>query len=365
MKLDNRKLWVSAKDYIFIVFGIFLYGFGFSAFIAPYGVITGGMTGAGQVVYYAGEKLFGIGIPVAVTVYVLNAVLLLIAYRIVGRTFCVRTIFGVTCVAVALGILMPLFPEPLVKGEIFMSILIGSMMCGIGLGTAFVHNGSSGGTDIVAAIMSKKTNVSVGRTMQYFDFCIITSSLLIFGIDAGIEKLVYGYVVLFVVSMMADWTINSNRQAVQFIIFSPHWEEIATAINNDAHRGCTVLNGMGWYSKKEVKVLLVMCRKIESVTIYRIIKSIDKNALITQAPVNGVYGLGFDELKLKMPKPKPKRTSDRPDPFNSRPTDHGLGHLTDDTIHPLPVNTHTPTTPLASTDPSDKTTHSGHPEKLS
>ena len=238
-----------------------------------------------------------------------------------------------TVVSIAIGILMPLFPEPIVKGETFMSIIIGSMMCGIGLGLAFVHNGSTGGTDIVAAIMSKKTNVSVGRTMQYCDFCIISSTLLIFGLDAGIERLVYGFVVLLVVSLMADQVINTNRQAVQFIIFSPqHWEEIATAINNDAHRGCTVLNGMGWYSKQDVKVLLVMCRKIEAVTIYRIIKSIDHDAFITQANVNGVYGQGFDDLKLKMPKPRRKNVT----------TPHTGGH-----------------------DIDDKTVSSGHPERLS
>ena len=112
--------------------------------------------------------------------------------------------------------------------------------------------------------------------------------------------------VLFLVSYMADMVINTNRQAVQFTIFSRHWREIATAINNDAKRGCTVLTGMGWYSKQEVKVLLVMCRKIESVTIFRIIKSIDKDAFVTQANVNGVYGQGFDEVKVKM-KPEPHR----------------------------------------------------------
>jgi len=336
MKLNNHKIWVGAKDYFFIVFGILLYGLGFSAFIAPFGVITGGMAGAGQVVFYATEKIFGFGVPVAVTMYVLNILLLAIAYRIVGKTFVIRTIFGVTVVSIAIGVLMPLFPEPLLKGETFMSIIIGSMMCGIGLGLAFVHNGSTGGTDIVAAIMAKKTNVSVGRTMQYCDFCIISSSLLIFGLDEGIERLVYGFVVLLVVSLMADQTINTNRQAVQFIIFSPHhWEEIATAINNDAHRGCTVLNGMGWYSKQDVKVLLVMCRKIESVTIHRIIKSIDKDAFITQANVNGVYGQGFDEFKLKMPKPKHNR--------NAQDT----------------------ASPRAMPDYGDRTTHSGHPEKLS
>ena len=335
MKLDNRKLWVGAKDYFFIVFGILLYGVGFSGFIAPYGVITGGMAGAGQVVYFVSERLFGFGIPVAITMYVLNIILLAIAYKIVGKTFVIRTIFGVTMVSIAIGIFMPLFPEPILKGETFMSIIIGSMMCGVGLGLAFVHNGSSGGTDIVAAIMSKKTNVSVGRTMQYCDFCIISSSLLLFGLDEGIERLVYGLVVLLVVSLMADQVINTNRQAVQFIIFSPqHWEEIATAINNDAHRGCTVLNGMGWYSKQDVKVLLVMCRKIEAVTIHRIIKSIDRDAFITQANVNGVYGQGFDEYKLKMPKPKPHHDA------------HEAAKRT------LP-------------DYGDKTTPSGHPECLS
>lgn len=331
MKIDNHKIWVNAKDYFFIVFGIFLYGFGFSAFIAPFGVITGGMAGAGQVVYYATLKLFGFGVPVAVTMYVLNIALLVFAYKVVGRTFVVRTIFGVTVVSIAIGVLMPMFPEPLLEKETFMSIIIGSMMCGIGLGLAFVHNGSTGGTDIIAAIMAKKTNVSVGRTMQCCDFCIISSSLLIFGLDGGVERLAYGFVVLLVVSMMADQTINTNRQAVQFIIFSPRWEEIATAINNEAHRGCTVLNGMGWYSKRDVKVLLVMCRKIESVTIYRIIKSIDNDAFITQANVNGVYGQGFDEIKVKMPKPHRREVS-APSPLVGA---------------------------------NDKTTSSGHPEKLS
>jgi hypothetical protein len=119
---------------------------------------------------------------------------------------------------------------------------------------------------------------------------------------------VYGFVVLFLVSYMADLVINTNRQAVQFTIFSRNWQEIATAINNDASRGCTVIDGMGWYSKKSVKMLIVMCRKIESVTVFRIIKSIDPEALVTQANVNGVYGKGFDPIKVKM-KEEPHHSS--------------------------------------------------------
>lgn len=128
--------------------------------------------------------------------------------------------------------------------------------------------------------------------MLFVDLAIISSSFLIFH---SAENMVFGIVVLIVMSYMCDMIVNTNRQAVQFIIFSRKWEDIATAINNDAHRGCTVLNGEGWYTKQEVKILLVMCRKIESVTISKIVKSIDSNAFLTQANVNGVYGKGFDE----------------------------------------------------------------------
>lgn len=135
--------------------------------------------------------------------------------------------------------------------------------------------------------------------MQFVDFCIVSAILLI-NPNATIENVAFGFVNLFLVAYVCDQVINTNRQAIQFTIFSPYWQEIATAINNEAHRGCTVLNGMGWYSKKEVKILMVMCRKIESVTIFRIVKSIDRNALVTQAKVNGVYGKGFDEMKIKI-----------------------------------------------------------------
>lgn len=279
-----------------IVLGIAIYSFGFTAFILPEKVVMGGVSGIGSLIYFAFD------IPVAITQYSINLLLLAFAYKIVGKQFVLRTIFGATVISIIIGIMQPLFHDllggkPFVQGETFMNVIIGGICCGLGIGMAFTHNGSTGGTDIVAAMVSKKSNVSIGRTMLYTDFFIISSSYLLF---QDINKVVYGLVVLFVASIVADMIINTNRQAVQFTIFSPKWKEIATAINNEANRGCTVLNGTGWYSKQDVKVLLVMCRKIESVTIFRIIKSIDQNAFITQANVNGVYGQGFDEIKLKM-----------------------------------------------------------------
>lgn len=315
-KISPNTIWLNAKDYFFITFGIALYAFGFSAFIYPEEVMMGGMAGVGQLVYYITKRFFGSGIPVAVTMYVVNIILLIFAWRTVGRTFVIRSIFGATMISFFIAIFQPLFPEPLIEQQTFMNIIIGGILCGVGIGMAFVHNGSTAGTDIIAAMVSKKTNVSVGRTMQYCDFCIIGSSFLLFG---NFDKVVFGFIVLFFVSFVTDQMINTNRQAVQFTIFSHHWEEIATAINNDAHRGCTILSGMGWYSKQEVKVLLVMCRKIESVTIFRIIKSIDRDAFITQANVNGVYGQGFDEIKLKM---KPAHHHHGEQHEDAHPADH-------------------------------------------
>lgn len=293
MSFSSNKIWINAKDYVFITLGIALYAFGFSAFIFPEKVVIGGLAGLGTIVYFL------TGIPVAVTQYAMNLILLAFAYKIVGKQFVIGTLYGATMISVFIGVFTPIFEGGIVH-EPFMAIVIGGMLCGLGIGTAFVHNGSTGGTDIVAAMVAKHSNVTIGRMMLYTDMVIISSSFLF---THHLETMVYGFVVLFLVSYVTDMVINTNRQAVEFTIFSRQWEDIATAINNEAHRGCTVLTGEGWYSKKEVKVLLVMCRKIEAVTISRIIKSIDPEAFVTQANVNGVYGKGFDELKVRMRQP--------------------------------------------------------------
>ena len=293
---DKKELLHQLKDYFMIVVGLALYAFGFTAFILPEKVVSGGLAGVSSLVY------FKFGIPVAITNYSLNVLLLLMAFRVVGRTFVIRSVFGFSVISLFFGIMQPLFPQPFVNNQPFMNIILGSIMCGLGVGLAFIHNGSTGGTDIVAAMVSKKTNVTIGRMILYTDVFIISSSYLLFH---SIDKIVYGFVILLVVAFVCDYVINTNRQAVQFTIISEKWEEIANSINNEAHRGCTLLHGTGWYTKRDVKMLIVMCRKIESVTIFRIIKSIDKDAFVTQANVNGVYGVGFDEVKVKLHSHKP------------------------------------------------------------
>lgn len=289
--MNSTRLWRTTKDYVFITLGMGMFAFGFTAFILPQKVVIGGLSGISSIIYFL------TGMPVAVSNYAINLILLGIAYRIVGKKFVLGTIFGATMSSLWIAIFQPLFADGLIQGEPFMNIVIGGILCGIGVGLTFTHNGSSGGTDIVAAIVTKRTNVTIGRVMLYSDLIIISSSILLFH---EIEKAVYGYVILCLMAYVVDMVVNTNRQAVQFTIFSTRWREIANAINNEANRGCTVIDGMGWYSKQSVKMLIVMCRKIESVTIFRIIKSIDPEALVTQANVNGVYGKGFDEMKIKL-----------------------------------------------------------------
>ena len=178
-----------------------------------------------------------------------------------------------------------------------MNIIIGATLCGLGLGMTFTHNGSSGGTDIIAAVVTKFRNVSFGRMMLYCDVVIISSSYLVFH---SVDKIVYGLIFMIITAFVADLVINNNRQAVQFLIFSEKWEDIANAITSETHRGCTVLDGVGWYTKHHVKILMVMCRKMQSMQIFLITKAVDPKAFISQWNVNGVYGEGFDEMKVRL-----------------------------------------------------------------
>jgi len=313
MKYKYDSLFNNAKDYVFIIIGVAIYAFGFCAFILPHKVVMGGLTGVGTLVYFASGGL----IPVAITGYACNLSMLACTFKIVGMQFVKRTIFGATVVAIMIGWMQPVFLSlhaPLMK-DVTMSILLGGILCGAGIGTIFIHNGSSGGTDIVAATVSKVSNVSVGRTMIFTDMLIVASSIFLpfngdfsARVEARVPLIVYGLVVTYLTSFMTDMIINTNRQAVQFTIFSHKWREIADTINKEAHRGVTVMDGMGWYTKHEVKVLLVWCRKIESVTLFRIIKSIDSDAFIVQTKANGVYGKGFDTMKIRLKKRKTEPT---------------------------------------------------------
>lgn len=190
--------------------------------------------------------------------------------------------------------LLPTLPEGVVIQDNFLSAVLGGMMGGAGIGIVFSRGGSTGGTDIIAMIINKYRNISPGRIILYCDVLIIGSSYFLVH---SLDKMVYGFVSMAVVSYTLDAVLSGSNASAQIFIFSPKWEEIADFINNESMRGVTVLDGKGWYTQQDVKVLLTIVRKKETSMLFRAIKEIDPNAFISMASVMGVYGQGFEKIK--------------------------------------------------------------------
>ncbi len=296
-KLTKFEIIRGLKDYVFMTFGLILYAMGWAAFLIPYQITTGGTTGISAIIFYS------TGFPMQWSYFLINAVLISFAFRILGSKFIIKTIYSIFMLTFLLWFLQIIVngengvpPQLLGPGQDFMACLIGSVMCGAGLGIVFNCNGSTGGTDIIAAIINKYRDITLGRMIMFCDFIIISSCYFIFH---DWRRVIFGFVTLFVIGFVLDYIVNSARQSVQFFIFSKEYEKIADRIMKDTKRGVTVLNGTGWYSKHDVKVLVVLAQKRQSMLIFHLIKDVDPDAFISQSAVIGVYGEGFSKLKVK------------------------------------------------------------------
>lgn len=279
------------KDYLTIALGMALYSVGWTVFLLPNDIMTGGVPGIASIVYFA------TGLPVQYVYFGVNVFLLILSLKILGWRFSVKTIFGVFSLTFFLSVVQA-FTEGVVllKSQPFMACVLGASFCGSGLGLAFSSNGSAGGTDIVAAIVNKYRNITFGRVMMFCDTVIITSSYFVL---QDWEKVVYGFVTLSICSYVLDRVVNSARQSVQFIIISKRYEEIGRAINHAMHHGVTVIDTMGMYTGQSQKMIFVMAKKRQSTNIFRIISDIDPKAFVSQSAVIAVYGEGFDHIKVK------------------------------------------------------------------
>ena len=191
------------------------------------------------------------------------------------------------------------------EGNDFMSLIIGCMLTGTALAIVFLNNGSTGGTDIIAAVVNKYYNVSLGKGLIMVDLVIIGSCLAIdsFGpFPQRCQMVVFGLCTMFIECNMLDYVMNVQRQSVQFMIFSKEYKKIAAAITKKTDHTLTILDGHGWYTGKEMKVICLLAKKRESVLIFRLIKMIDPRAFVSQSSVIGVYGEGFDQIKVKVKK---------------------------------------------------------------
>ena len=276
------------RDYLVITLGLGLYSVGLVAFILPGKLVTGGAVGIATLIEYATN------IPLQYTNLVLNAILLVIAFKILGSKFLVKTVFGVIMLTLLISLARMIFKEPIIEDEPTFAGVIGGMLCGAGIGLVFSNGGSTGGMDIVIAIVNKYKNITFGRAMLFIDFFIISCSYLLF---QDYKIIVASLIVLGVMTYTIDMVVNGFRQSVQIMIFSKEYEKIATAINHEMKRGCTVIDGVGWYSKTSIKIIIVLTKRSEADDLFRLIKAIDDQAFISQSNVRGVYGKGFDAIR--------------------------------------------------------------------
>lgn len=276
------------QAYIFIFLGLIVFSIGLTGFLIPSDIVSGGIAGLATVIYFATD------IPVGVLVLIINAFLVVLGIQQLGMGFGIKTIYSILVMSGLLYLFQQYITEPIVDDK-FMAAIIGGILTGASVGMIFTQGGSTGGMDIIAMVINKYRNMSPGRIFLYSDVFIIGSSYLIF---ESLELIVYGYVSMGVFSYVVDLTLTGNKASMQLFIFSRKYEPIADMIIEKANRGVTVMDGTGWYSKENIKVLMVVIRKNESQHIFRMIKEMDPDAFISVASVMGVYGHGFDQLKL-------------------------------------------------------------------
>lgn len=290
-QISRSAMFKEIRDYAFIAVAMLFYCIGWTVFLLPNDIATGGVPGVSSVLYW------GLGIPVQWSYFVINAVLMVFALRILGRKFCLKTIFAIVVLTTLISVVSELTAGTvLLRDQPFMAAVLGACFCGTGVGLGLSVGGSTGGTDIIAAIVNKYHDISLGRVILICDVIIISSSFFVLH---SWEKVIYGYVVLYITAFCVDQVVNTRRQSVQFFIITDKYEEIGHRINLDPHRGCTVINGQGFYSGREVKMLFVLAKKSESARIFEIINEIDPAAFVSQSAVIGVYGEGFDRFKVR------------------------------------------------------------------
>lgn len=303
--MTAKSILKLGKEYLLLTLGILIYVAGWTIFMIPNNLIGGGLTGVSSIIQYA------VGIKMGYTYFVLNAILLVTAFVVIGANFGGKTIYAIILASVGLNVLQDLIPAAIIEtlsvqnGKL-MSTIMGGILSGAGIGMSMSQGGSTGGTDIIALIVNKYRNISPGRIILWIDAVIILSSLAVPSYTAEgelvpfaekITTVVYGLILITVNGYVVDLYLSGSKQSVQLFIMSRKYEEIADAITKDIHRGVTVLPAVGWYTKKENHVLMVVTRKTDLNFLLKYIKTIDNDAFLSVSSVSGVYGNGFDAIK--------------------------------------------------------------------
>jgi len=277
------------RSHVIITFGLVCIAFGWCAFLIPSNVTGGGVSGVAAIIY------FGTKFPVSITYLLVNAVLILASMKMVNVGLGLKSIYGVVVFSLLLALFQGIFAEPLVS-DTLLATIVGAILSGIGSGIVFTQGGSAGGTDLIAMMITSRRNISPGRVIMMVDVVVITSSFFIL---QSLERMIYGYCVMVIASYVVDFVLAGSKQSYQMFIFSDKYEEVAANIFINVKRGLTLVDAQGWYTRRPTKMIMVIVRKHEVTDVFRAIKEIDPEAFISMGNVMGVYGRGFDRIKVK------------------------------------------------------------------
>lgn len=295
------------KEYALVSVGVISYALGWTIFLLPNNLVGGGVSGFASILMYA------TGIPMGITYFVLNILLLIIGTKILGTGFGGKTIYAIFATSILLSIMPNLIPMEFIhdfavsNGKMICT-LMGGIIAGVGIGLTMSQGGSTGGTDIIALVWCKYNPASPGRVILIIDIGIIASSLLfpsytdngeLLPLAEKLAVVVYGLILVTVSGYAVDLYLSGSKQSVQAFIFTKKVAEMADAIAFDMKRGVTVVPAKGWYSKEEKQVIMVVTRKADLNILLRFVKAIDPDAFLSVSTVMGVYGQGFDTIKVK------------------------------------------------------------------
>lgn len=297
----SKKTKTLILDYLLVTFGVMCYTWSWQEFIVPIQISGGGLAGLCTILSYA------TGIPLYVFFGIINAVLLTIGYIILGKGFSIKTLYCIVLSTVMfailpkLGFVGKLGMNTIAPGDTAEALkylvnpILAGGICAFGISTVFKRGGSTGGTDIIALVINKFYDISPGKIFMYVDFAIVASILFLPG--KRLSDVIFGYIFTIAFSYMVDMFLTGTKQSVQIQIFSTKFSDVADVLIHEKNRGVTALSSIGWYSKKESKVLVVIARKNQLSDLTRAIKDIDPGAFITVETIHAVYGKGFEELK--------------------------------------------------------------------
>jgi uncharacterized membrane-anchored protein YitT (DUF2179 family) len=279
-----KKDRITISEVLILVVGCFLMAASLNLFFNPHSIAPGGLTGLAVVINTISP------IPLWVVNLVLNIPLFALAFKILSRKDCIKTVLGILLLTLALKITDNLAMID-VTNDIILAIISGSILMGFGHGLIFRINGTTGGTDLIGLLLNKYIpSLSVPVLMGIVDSVVVALSGIVTG---RIEIALYSTLALYIIVKMSDLMIEGFDYSKSFMIISDKYKDINQIIMEDLERGATILNGEGAYTGSDKKVILVVVAKKEVVKLKKLVKETDPNSFIIITDIHEAVGNGF------------------------------------------------------------------------